>query len=642
LSGVEVLFAEGGPLSRVKTGYSARPEQVRLAKAVAQTLSEKGVLLADAPTGTGKSLSHLAPAALAGKAVVSTATIQLQGQMLGDDLPPLRAAAASLLGYPEAEGFDYAVLKGRRNFVCDRRFDDTLRAGMVLDAGLLRRLDRWRAETPDGDREGLPFPVPTDLWVEVASDGEDCSPKTCPYREGCHYYAHREVAENSDLLVVNHALLLVNAVAKGAVFDTEGRHLVIDEAHRLEEVMSEAFGARVTYPRVRYVCRQARKKSEGATAPAERAEMAADLFFDALRTETTLGSEGTAPRGYRALVEALTGTAEALASDPKEEANDMVGMVARLLGDLRHFYAGLDTSRYAYAVAPGKRTKRDDPLRQPYPELRSWLLATGEAFREVVLPLFPDGGVVLSSATLATGSGAKRSFSYARRRLGLEAEEAGGRRVREFAGSEIFDYANRVLLYLPDDLPEPGSEGFAAASARRAEELVGLSRGRALVLLSTGRAVKDYRRLFRPDGYPVRFQDDDSARKLIEWLKATEGGVVVGTRGMWEGTDVPGSAVSCVIIDKVPFPPPDDPVIEALCEQAGRGWFKTVSLPKAQTAVRQGAGRLMRRADDRGVIALLDGRVGRKSWGAAIVSALPPAPSTGELPEVARFFGEGS
>jgi len=528
-----------------------------------------------------------------------TPHLRLNTEVISADLPPLRAAVSDLMGYPQSEAFDFAGMKGRRNFLCERRHDETLRSGALLDRELLASLDRWRSTTEDGDRESLPFAVPADVWLEGASDGEDCTRRSCPYGEGCHYYAHREAAQSSQVLVVNHSLLLINAASGGAIFETKGRHLIVDEAHRLEEVMSEAFGVRVSYPRVRYVCRQARKKSEAAHAPSERAEMAADLFFDALRSETALGA-GSAPGGYAPLVDALAGVAEALANDPKEEANAMVGMVARLLGDLCHFYGELDKGRYAYAVVAGKRTRRDDPLRQPYPELRSWLLATGESFREEVLPLFEGGGVVLSSATLATGSGGSRSFAHARRRLGLEPDEVGGRRVREFAGEEIFDYANRALLYLPEDLPEPGSEGFPAASAKRAEELVGLSRGRALILLSTGRAVSEYRRLFGPEGYPVRFQGDDSPRRLVGWLRETEGAVLVGTRGLWEGTDVPGSAVSLVVIDKCPFPPPDDPVVEALCEQAGRGWFRAVSLPKAQTAVRQGAGRLMRRADDRG------------------------------------------
>ncbi len=158
----------------------------------------------------------------------------------------MRAAAAELMGYPEEEGITYAVLKGRSNFLCVRRYQDTLRAGTILDTDLIYNLDLWAAETETGDREDLTFRVPVGPWVEVASDGEDCSPKLCTFREGCFYYAHRDRAGEADLVVVNHSLLLANAASGGAIFDAEGAHFVIDEAHRLEEVMAETFGARVS------------------------------------------------------------------------------------------------------------------------------------------------------------------------------------------------------------------------------------------------------------------------------------------------------------------------------------------------------------------------------------------------------------
>ncbi len=172
------LFAPGGPLASAKPGYRERPQQVGLAPEVASTFRENGVLLADAPTGTGKSLAYLAPALLSGeKVVVSTATLVLQHQLLAEDLPPLKAAVAKLLGYPESEGFSYAVMKGRSNFLCGQRHEDTLRQGSILDGDLLSGLDRWAADTETGDREDLPFPVPVGTWLEVASDGEDCAPR---------------------------------------------------------------------------------------------------------------------------------------------------------------------------------------------------------------------------------------------------------------------------------------------------------------------------------------------------------------------------------------------------------------------------------------------------------------------------------
>jgi ATP-dependent DNA helicase DinG len=630
------LFAPGGPLASAKPGYRERPQQVDLAREVARTLREKGVLLADAPTGTGKSLAYLAPAVLSSeKVVVSTATLALQHQLLSEDLPPLRKAVCSLLGYPEDEGFSYAVMKGRSNFLCGQRHEDTLRQGSILDGDLLTSLDRWSAETETGDREDLPFPVAVGTWLEVASDGEDCAPNACRFRDGCFYYAHRDRAAEADLIVVNHALLLANVAAGGNIFEAEGRHLVIDEAHRLEDVMAEALGARVSFGRVRYVARQARKKSDGAVDHADRAEMAAEAFFGELREGAELGSEREAPPSYGTLLEALGATKRALAADPKEEANNLTGMVSRLKRDLESFYSEPEET-HVYAIVPGRS---HDPFRRPHPELRSWLVDTAEAFREWVLPTFEGGGVVLASATLANGSGEGRSFSYARRRLGLEGHP-GGRGVAEHAGEEVFDYAERCLFYVEEGIgePTPGTADlYTEACVRRAGELVEASRGRALVLLSTSRAVRAFREAFRPP-YPVRFQGDDAPGRLVRWLKETDRAVLVGTRTFWEGVDVPGESVSLVVIDRAPFPPPDDPVVARLCERAGKGWFREVSLPRAQVALRQGAGRLMRRPDDRGVVALLDPRIRARGWGKAVLSALPPAPVTGSLEDVRRFF----
>ena len=653
-SRLSAIFADTGPLASRKNGYDYRPQQLGFARAVQKTFRERGVLLADAPTGTGKSAAYLAPAILdaasssGGRVVVSTATLALQAQLLSEDLPPMRAAAAELMGYPEEEGITYAVLKGRSNFLCLRRHQDTLRAGTILDTDLISNLDLWAAETETGDREDLTFRLPVGPWMEIASDGEDCSPRLCTFREGCFYYAHRDRAGEADLVVVNHSLLLANAASGGAIFDTEDAHLVIDEAHRLEEVMAETFGARVSYGRVRYVMRQAKKRCASAVASADRAEMAAELFFEDLGSGTSVLHESP-PRSYDTLEGALISVRSALASDPREEVNALQGMVGRLRRDLVSFYSKPDED-YAYAVVAGRSRRAGG---RSYPELKSWLVETAEVFRENVLPLFESGGVVLTSATLATGSGPRRSFGYVRRRLGLDegacrgrrrgaAKGAAGGRVEEFAGEEVFDYEGRCLVYVEEEIAPPtlGSPDlFARSCARRTEELVGLSGGQALVLLSTKRALAAFRESFRPP-YPVRYQGDDSPGRLVRWLKETEGAILVGTRTFWEGVDIPGASVSLVVMDRVPFAPPDDPVAAKLREKAGERAFREVFLPKAQVAVRQGAGRLMRRATDRGVVALLDPRVSRKGWGKAVLGSLPPARRTGSLEEVARFFAE--
>ncbi len=668
LKGPRFLFATDGPLASRKPGYRERPEQVALAEAVEECFDSRSVLLADAPTGTGKSLGYLAPAILRAaqrgeKVVVSTATLALQAQLLTEDLPPLRSAAAELLGYPEEEGVSYAVMKGRRNFICTKRHIETLMSGSIFDTELITNLDKWAAETETGDREDLPFAMPLSAWAEVASDGDDCSPRTCTYREGCHYYAHRDKATEADILVVNHALLLANAASYGAIFDTENRHLIVDEAHRLEEIMADAFGARVSYARILYVTRQARKRCEAAHAATNTAEMAAELFFEDLLSAPTHLHESP-PRAYGKLVDALRDLRSVLAHAPNEEANLLQGMVGRLRADLESFYAAPDHD-YAYAVVAGRSRSRASNAKS-YPELKSWLVETAEVFREEVLPNFEEGGVVLTSATLASSAGERRSFAYARRRLGLDEDSAEEiqsaayvaerddseieeddehlRAVSEFAGAEVFDYGSRVLIYsengVSGGMPAPAfgnADAFTKGCVNRTEELVNLSHGRALVILSTKRAVNIFRETFKP-GYPVRYQGDDAPGRLVKWLRETEGGVLVGTASFREGIDVAGEALSLVVMDKAPFAPPDDPVASKLREKAGDAAFRDIFLPKAQVAMRQGAGRLMRRPDDRGVIAILDPRMSTKGWGKMILSSLPPAPRTTDIADVARFF----
>jgi ATP-dependent DNA helicase DinG len=262
-----------------------------------------------------------------------------------------------------------------------------------------------------------------------------------------------------------------------------------------------------------------------------------------------------------------------------------------------------------------------------------------EVFSREVLQRSESAATVLTSATLAVG----RSFAYPKGRLGFDRFDGS---VRELQGREIFDYERNSLVYVEKNLVPPVYENadlFLEHSVRRAAELVEASGGRALILLSTWNALKRFRDGFEKlvDPYPVKFQGDQSPSRLITWLKTIPGAVLVGTRTFWEGVDVPGEALSLVVIDKVPFPPPSDPVVKKLCEKAGSRWFSEVSLPRAQMSLQQGGGRLIRTHDDRGVIAILDSRISRKPWGRAVLACLPDgAPVTMSLGDVRAFFSE--
>ena len=666
---VEGFLSAEGPLAERKPGYRARPQQIGYARAVARAI-EVGVpppvadaetaplepappslLLADCPTGTGKTLASLVSIALAGKrAVYSTATINLQSQLINSELPLI----SRVLGADS--GFSYALLKGRANYVCDNRLDAAFRGqgpGRRPAPEELSALGAWRASTRTGERDD--FPGPASLWPRLAADPHDCAPTTCRFREACFYLSSARSAKDAQILVVNHALLAANLVGRGAIFPLEDRVLVVDEAHRLRESLSAAYGVHLTLARMLQVARAARAKGTPRVArAADAVEWAAERFFGELDLVLpgSVEDESTLP-DPDALDGALSSLRAALGAGSGEGARGTASMARQLLRDLRSFYRGRE--RFARAVtvagAAGRRA-----------ELRSWLVDVGPAFAWDLADRGrprkgsenaadgadtsgdkPDGPVtVLCSATLATGSGPKASFTHARRELGvgLLLKTRPGTVVAEHRAEEAFDYERRALVYLERGLPEPSrdnAETYARLCASRTAEILALSRGRALVLLSTARAVRLFREHLKVP-YPVRYGVDEPTGPLVAWLKETPNAVLVGTRSLWEGVDVAGPQVSCVIIDKVPFTAPDDPVNKALVERAGPDWFRLVSLPAAQVALRQGAGRLVRSASDRGVLALLDPRVSSRRWGGHIVSCLPPAPTTTSLESVRRFF----
>ena len=666
------FFAPDGPLAARKPGYAPRPQQIGYSLAVARAIERAptapepprddpagdegdgdqpqepppSLLLADCPTGTGKTLASLVPVALSGqKAVYSTATIALQSQLMESELPLL----ARSLGTDS--GFSYALMKGRQNYLCDNRLDALFRSPGLLgppDVGpeALGLLGAWRSRTRTGGRED--FPLAPSVWPRVASDPHDCAPALCRFREACFYLNGVEEAKDAQVLVVNHALLAANVRAGGAIFPLEGRVLIVDEAHRLREALSGAYGVSLSLARVRQATNAARKTGPShASRYADAADWAAERFFEEF---DDVSSEALDPeRGDEDALpdpEPLDGALVSLRNVLKASSSNGVGgsaaMARQIVVDLRSFYKRRESHARAMLGRPGAR------------ELRSWLVDVAPAFawdvasgRDVEAPATRGPVTVLCSATLASGSGEGRSLAHPRRDLGVNLllKTRPGTRLEEHLADEAFDYERNALVYLERGLPEPdrdNAEEYARLSAARTAEILALTGGRALVLLSIARAVAIFREHLDVP-YPVRFQEPGApVGPLVEWLKGTQGAVLVGTRSLWEGVDVAGPQVSCVIVDKVPFPAPNDPVNRALVRKAGKDWFRRVSLPAAQIALRQGAGRLLRSASDRGVFVLLDPRVTNRRWGGNIVSSLPPAPVTHSLSRVGRFFEEAS
>jgi len=622
---VEQFFAPGGPLAAgVGERYRYRAEQVRLATQIQDALGG-GVVLADAKTGVGKSFAYLVPLLLSDEpGVISTCSKVLQRQLIEKDLPALvEALQASGLEPPS-----YGLLKGRQDFLCPRRLEEFRTEDIRSHTDeTFELVDEWARETETGDVEELPIPTPS-WWPEVAADRDDCKPKTCPY---CFYFRHRDRATEADVVVVNHHLLVANIAAYGQLFDIKDRHLVIDEAHQLAPIMRESLGASLTRKRINFICSTVERRVVDIGELTGNIRTHADNFFDELASSPGLHNEDGAPPSYRSFSDGLELLRRRLRTHPREEVNQLTPMVARCVTELRSFYCPEEPA-YAYAVEDGSRGT---------PALKMWLVEPAQAFEKAVLGRADDKATVLTSATLAVG----KSFEHIRGELGIDLSEST---VLEHLGSEIFDFSKNALVYVANDLPAPEHnqlEAHTGASIVRAAELVQMSRGRALVLCATIRAVRSFRDRFEDlvHPHPVRYQGDDSPAKLTQWLKGSAGGVLVATRSFWQGVDIPGEALSLVVLDKVPFAPPGDPVLEKLKAKAGREWFVKVMLPEAQKLLQQGAGRLIRSDTDRGVIALLDPRISSKPWGKSIVRCLPDgAPVTIDRKDVRAFFGDTS
>lgn len=435
--------------------------------------------------------------------------------------------------------------------------------------------------------------------------------------------------------------MVANIASDEAVFKLADKHLIVDEAHDLAGIMRDSLGLAVTRRRMQYICAMVEKRTTDLAKATGAVKNYAESFFSELGDYSRLFDPDLAPPSYRPLSDALASLKALLASNPREEVNVLAGTVGRVLADLATFYRPEDDA-YAYAVE----------VRRGASKLRAWLVEPGPVFRGV-LRRSSEHSTVLCSATLAVAG----SFAYVCEELGIDVRPVARRverpverrverrvEVVEHFGPECFDYATQSVAYVATDLPAPVGADMprhTEAAIYRAADLVRASRGRALILCATHKAVQAFRGTFDSlaHPYPVRYQGDDSPARLVEWLKTTEGAVLVATRSFWQGVDIPGESLSLVVIDKVPFSPPNSPVFEKLKAKAGREWFVKVSLPEAQKLTTQAVGRLIRSDTDRGAVAILDPRISSKPWGSQIIRCLPDGmPWTIDPDDVRMFF----
>ena len=638
-------LADDGPLAGAVEGFESRPGPRALAARVASTFELGGTLIAEAGTGTGKTLAYLLPAVLSGKRVlISTGTRPLQDQIFYKDVPALEHA----LGTP----IRAAYMKGRSNYLCLHRFERLSEAAAALEPGeqgWLRTIAEWATVTETGDRgeiEDLPDDLP--LWADMTATTEQCLGRECPRYSECFVTRMKERAAEAAVVIVNHHLLCADASVRHGGFGEvipECDFAVIDEAHQLEDVATMYFGIAVSTHRVEEFVHDAGNATKSLAGfdgqlAVSIANAASDVqyacrgLFDVARFElrsqdgggdrltlTTGAIERLADAGGRAR-SALDRFVAIVRAQPEmpEEITAMASRAAALVDDLKIVLAGNDPAFVHYLEARGRGVT-----------LRAAPIEVSKIIRTSIVG--DRTATVLTSATLAVDGG----FDYVKSRLGLDDADA----VR-FASE--FDFTKQAVLFLPPEMPDPRDPDFNRAAAWMIAELLDRTRGRAFVLFTSYAAMRDvHARLESRVGWPLLVQGTAPRTALLREFRATPNAVLLATASFWQGVDVAGEALSCVIIDRLPFASPGDPLvsarIKAITERGGHA-FSEYQVPLATLTLLQGLGRLIRTKSDRGVLAILDPRISRMAYGRRFLGSLPPAPVTDDLAVVERFLAE--
>lgn len=677
---VEGFFRANGPLARALPHYEWRPEQARMAAQVAAVLDgaaepPAAVALIEAGTGTGKSFAYLVPAlfyahATGERVVVSTQTIPLQEQLVRQDLPFL----AQVLPFP----FRYALVKGWANYLCLLRLERLRHLPGEGDESIreaLEALARWADETAEGSRSDLPFEPSPEVWEEVAADPDGCLRADCPFFQRCFFFQARRQMEGAQLLVVNHHLLLADAVVRQAVGWGSDRAVllpyrvvILDEAHHLEETATDHLGRQLTRRGVERLLRRLyrRRGKEGGLLVAARAlageadEQAPALLelvdWHVLPAVRQAGERAAAffdglgrwapPEGPRILAPGtLPEAIEQLAGEAALAWTRLADLLDRLRAELKGTAVGREErGRAVLAELEGV----DLALRRRAEELEAIVSAEGpqEVFwvegsrggvqlRSAPVQVGPIlqqvlfdqvSGVVATSATLTVGG----AFQYLVERLGLEECRQDGRLLESILDSP-FDYGRQALLAVVEDLPEPDGPAFPEAAAESLELVVPAVTGGTLVLFTSYQMLEAVAQALEgrlPADRPVMRQGELPRTQLLERLRSEPGAVALATASFWEGVDLPGQALELVVIARLPFAVPTEPVVAARLErlrQEGRDPFLAFQLPEMVLRLKQGFGRLIRHRNDRGAVVLLDGRVTRRRYGRLVLDSLPPA-----------------
>ena len=643
---VDAVFSPGGPLAAALHGFEARAAQLEMASAVAGVFADGGILLAEAGTGTGKTLAYLVPAILSRQRVlVSTGTKNLQEQIFFKDLPILKDA----LGVP----FTATYMKGRGNYLCRHRFEALKDAAAVQTSAereTIAMIDEWSRQTETGDRAEMED-LPEDflLWPDIAATSENCLGAECPRFNDCFVTQMRQRAAESDVVIVNHHLLCADASVRQSAFGEvipSCAYAIVDEAHQLEDVATQYFGKAISNYRFDDLAHDLDRaitthqiadteKADELRIDVDHVRTSARILFGTLQTLRFEGGAGAesrvrvkAPLLERAtgesgaLVRALEGVEAtiALTKDIPEDVLALGRRASELRADVEFLMRASDPGYVYYLEVRGRGVF-----------LRASPIDVSDVVREMLLDRMQ--ATVLTSATLAVDG----SFDYVRSRLGI-------RRAVETRLRSEFDYARQAILYLPKRMPDPRAPQFVASAGREVIDILKRTEGRAFVLFTSYANLRQVHQVAAAElSFPILVQGTAPRSALLREFKATPHSVLFATSSFWQGVDVVGEALSCVIIDKLPFASPGDPItsarIEAINADGGNA-FADYQIPLAILALLQGLGRLIRHRTDRGVLAILDPRLKSMGYGRRFLASLPPAPVTHDLAAIDTFFDQ--
>jgi ATP-dependent DNA helicase DinG len=631
------FFSRHGPLSQWHPNYEYRPGQLAMAEAVESALAERRHLIVEAGTGTGKTLAYLVPAILSGKRiVVSTGTKNLQEQLFFKDVPFLQQH------FPQPLRVCY--MKGRNNYACRQKIYDAEREPVLSgleEVADYQVIQAWEKTTEVGDRAELKkLPESSTAWAKLDARSDLCTGQKCKQFQRCFLTLMHQRAQESDIIIVNHHLFFADLALKGKDNDNEGGVLpeyhavVFDEAHEIEDVAGQYFGVSVSNYRFQELHRDisavARAKQFGS-AELDRIldrfeELAAQLFalLPAAEGRGAFGARTAFLERHEDVYSDLLASIELIGShlkllkNPPEEVNPLQRRTVELGLALR-FVLENDDPAYVYWI---ERRGRGVFL-QATPIDVAPILAE-RLFDQV-------DTVILTSATLAVAGG----FEFVKKRLGIA-------QARTLIVPGHFDYRKQALLYVPQHLPDPRNATFPKSAGDEVLALLKLSRGRAFVLFTSHQQMRMmYDRISLELDYPTLLQGTGPRSALLEEFRATPNCVLFATSSFWQGVDVPGEQLSCVIIDRLPFAVPSDPIVDARVQKVrneGGNPFYEYQVPQAAIALKQGFGRLIRSRSDRGVLVLLDNRVTKQRYGQVFFDSLPDYGFTTKITDVEKFF----